>query len=490
MYQRDAHTICSKEQAGKQSPDEIDSSDFGLRIIRGCGKMGKASTWLSVLKAKFHLHGNVEAKRASQAQNGLDSARADDAAKSQTSAASNTSRDLPSGSGSSKSKKSDSKGITTVSNQGVSDGTASRKPVIKPVDFYGPPAGGIITTANASANGIVKKPSSNMSSATMGGALSAPKNRSSAIAHMGVIVRNNGGAAGIRRMMEEWAATVIQTAFRKYLARQALKALKGLVRLQALVRGHLVRRRIEALVRINQERASHRRSRTTDSYSPQQQQQQQWQTSRGPPSPAPPLDLEVIIPELRSNFNSGLGSIKTRRERRNSAGEADFNQVPAWNLNTDSKSVAELQAMLKLKQLATMEVEDHSPPAPKKDKSRPKTGRVSRPPTPRRDRSTSISIPRPIAEDFAMPGTPGRYGKSVGKFAESQEISASSLELPSNKKGKPARDLTAYAEEVEVEDVLSKDVASTRGRDLAFALLKALQEEREAKEKQRQNQLY
>ncbi|KAL3676750.1 hypothetical protein R1sor_026698 [Riccia sorocarpa] len=69
-------------------------------------------------------------------------------------------------------------------------------------------------------------------------------------ADVGTIIRNTGGAAGVRRMLEEWAAVTIQTAFRGFLARQALAGLKGLVRLQALVRGHLVRRRMQTILKI------------------------------------------------------------------------------------------------------------------------------------------------------------------------------------------------------------------------------------------------
>ncbi|PPR89851.1 hypothetical protein GOBAR_AA30827 [Gossypium barbadense] len=44
------------------------------------------------------------------------------------------------------------------------------------------------------------------------------------------------------RIKHEQSATLVQAAFRGYLARRAFWALKGIIRLQALIRGHLVRR--------------------------------------------------------------------------------------------------------------------------------------------------------------------------------------------------------------------------------------------------------
>ncbi|GLT38815.1 hypothetical protein SLA2020_130370 [Shorea laevis] len=56
-------------------------------------------------------------------------------------------------------------------------------------------------------------------------------------------------AAGLRRAAEDVAATRIQAAFRSYLARKALRALRALIKLQALVRGQLVRKQLATTLR-------------------------------------------------------------------------------------------------------------------------------------------------------------------------------------------------------------------------------------------------
>ncbi|KAG6751739.1 hypothetical protein NC652_030868 [Populus alba x Populus x berolinensis] len=51
------------------------------------------------------------------------------------------------------------------------------------------------------------------------------------------------------RAVEDAAATRIPAVFRSYLARKALCALRGLVKLQALVRGHQLRKQTTATLR-------------------------------------------------------------------------------------------------------------------------------------------------------------------------------------------------------------------------------------------------
>lgn len=87
----------------------------------------------------------------------------------------------------------------------------------------------------------------------------------------------------------EWAAVRIQSSFRAYLARKALRALKALVKLQALVRGHILRkqaadelRRLQALVRA-QARARAARFQIADS--PQSTKMASYVHHNGPPTP-------------------------------------------------------------------------------------------------------------------------------------------------------------------------------------------------------------
>ncbi|XP_023001301.1 protein IQ-DOMAIN 1-like [Cucurbita maxima] len=104
--------------------------------------------------------------------------------------------------------------------------------------------------------------------------------------------------------IEEQAAIRIQTMFRSFLARRALRALKGLVRLQALVRGHAVRKQaaitlrcMQALVRV-QARVRARRVRIAlESETAQQKIQQQ-------------LENQARVREIEEGWCDSVGSVE------------------------------------------------------------------------------------------------------------------------------------------------------------------------------------
>ncbi|KAI0519899.1 hypothetical protein KFK09_007360 [Dendrobium nobile] len=66
------------------------------------------------------------------------------------------------------------------------------------------------------------------------------------------VVQLNTSSNFTDKSREEWAAIKIQTAFRGYLARRALRALRGLVRLKSLIHGNAVKRQATTTLRCMQ----------------------------------------------------------------------------------------------------------------------------------------------------------------------------------------------------------------------------------------------
>ncbi|PKA54178.1 Protein IQ-domain 32 [Apostasia shenzhenica] len=224
--------------------------------------------------------------------------------------------------------------------------------------------------------------------------------------------RSVGFAGATKR--EESAAVKIQAAFRGYLARRALRALKGLVKLQALVRGNIVRKQaaetlrcMQALVRVQARARACRALRSEPSRSSK--------SSRSYPGPPTPEKYEPSKKSVeRSASHKGNSSKQARIDlvKREKDSSASWNWLDQWMEDEKNAKILEVDTGKPSKRRGSRHHQSFSSPMNSDQNSHCLTALHD---SPSRD-STTAQLSAP------SPSSPLRFHVEPGDYVESPQF--------------------------------------------------------------------